>query len=137
MTAQLETSGINTDMEFAIFNAERNRDLADALQRAHQAFEARPSIYAADTLAWTLYKTGKYTEAYEMSRQALRLGTQDARLFFHAGVISKQLGKNKEAETHLEKALEINPHFLRLYADEAVHALNSIRSKNGTAVWRN
>ncbi len=128
MTEHLEEYGVNTDMEFAIFNAERDQDLTNALQRAHQAFEVRPSIYAADTLAWTLYKTGKYTEAYEMSRQALRLGTQDARLFFHTGMISKQLGKKKEARIHLEKALELNPHFSRLYADEAVRALQELHN---------
>jgi hypothetical protein len=43
--------------------------------------------------------------------QALRLGTQDASLFFHAGMIAYDLRKHEEAKKYLGRALELNPYF--------------------------
>jgi hypothetical protein len=43
--------------------------------------------------------------------QALRLGTPDASLFFHAGMIVYDLRKHAEAKTYLRRALKTNPHF--------------------------
>jgi tetratricopeptide (TPR) repeat protein len=129
-------NGMDVDMEIALFEADHDRNLLEALRCARQAFEARPSIYAADVLAWTLYKTGKYAEAYEMSRHALRLGTKDAMLFFHTGMICKQLGRWGEARDFLEQALAINPHFSLQYAEEAVHTLKDLHHLPPTAAVR-
>lgn len=122
-------NGVDTDLEIARFDADHNQHLPEALRRARQAFKARRSIYAADVLAWTLYKTGEYAEAYEMTRQALHLGTKDALLFFHAGMICEQLGKLKEARAYLEQALAINPHFSLLYGEKAERTLQDLQSE--------
>ena len=47
------------------------------------------------------------------------LGTPDARIHFHAGMISYARGDNASARQHLTLALEINPHFSLLHASEA------------------
>lgn len=122
-----KANGVDTDLEMALFDADHDHNLSEALRRARQAFEHRPSIQAADVLSWTLYKTGEYQEAYKMAHQALRLGTKDALLHFHAGMICKKLGKPKEARNYLEQAVAINPHFSILYAQEALDTLQELR----------
>jgi len=129
-------NGMDVDMEIALFGADHDRNLLEALRCARQAFEARPSIYAADVSAWTLYKMGRYAEAYEMSRHALRLGTKDAMLFFHAGMICKQLSRWGKARDSLEQALAINPRFSLQYAEEAVHTLKDLHHLPPTAAVR-
>ena len=41
--------------------------------------------------------------------QALALGTRDAMLYFHAGMIERALGADSAARARLDTALEINP----------------------------
>ena len=40
---------------------------------------------------------------------ALRLGTQDALFFFHAGMIERALGSAESARRYLERALAVSP----------------------------
>ncbi len=75
-------------------------------------------------LAWTLYKSGNYTEAREYSGQALRLGTRDSLMLFHAGMINKALSNTGEAQNFLKQALELNPNFSFLYASQARAAIS-------------
>ena len=58
MDELLRANGVNTDLEIALFYADHDMDLKTSLEKARSAYEARPSIHAADALAWTLYKTG-------------------------------------------------------------------------------
>jgi tetratricopeptide (TPR) repeat protein len=107
-------SGMNVDLELALFEADYG-DPAAALTQAQAAYEARPSIHAADVLGWALYQNGRYDEAYPYSQEALRLGTQDAALFYHAGIIAGALGKTGEAEQLLSQAQTTNPAFSLRY----------------------
>jgi hypothetical protein len=50
-----------------------------------------------DTLAWTLNANGRLAEAREYSKRALKEGTQDARLFYHAGSIALAVDDSVEA----------------------------------------
>jgi tetratricopeptide (TPR) repeat protein len=122
-------NGVDTDLEMALFEADHAGDqgIAAALVRARRAFEKRPTIHAADVLAWALYKAGQYDQAYELSQQALRLGTQDALLFFHAGMIAQRLGHADEAQSYLEQALALNPNFSLRYRDLARDTLAALR----------
>lgn len=45
----------------------------------------------------------------EQIEQALQLGTRDARLYYHAGMIAQAQGRLAEAEQLLNEALAINP----------------------------
>jgi len=51
-----------------------------------------------DALAWALNANGRVPEALKYSKQALSEGTQDARLFYHAGRIAFAAGDYVDAE---------------------------------------
>ena len=67
----------------------------------------RRGIYTWDALAWALYKNGKYQEASDAMQNALRPGTRDALLFFHAGMIANRLGQTSQARGRLQTALSV------------------------------
>lgn len=124
-----EANGTDMDMEIALFNADRDKDLKENVVLARNAYANRPSIHAADVLAWALYKTGNYDEAIIYSKQALQLETKDALKLFHAGMIAYRLGENAKAKEFLDRALEINPYFSILYSDEAQTTLESLQAQ--------
>jgi tetratricopeptide (TPR) repeat protein len=103
-------SGMNVDLELALFEADHG-DPATALAMARRAYEQRPSIYAADALAWAAYRAGDYATAGEKIAEALRLNTQDALLFYHAGMTAAARGETPEALAYLQRALQLNPSF--------------------------
>jgi len=119
-------AGMNVDLEMALFTASHGNDPAAAVQQARAAYAERPTIYAADTLAWALYQQGEYAEAWQLSQEALRLGTKDALLHFHAGMIAAKVGDQEAARTHLQTVLAINPHFSPLYALVAQEAVTAV-----------
>jgi tetratricopeptide (TPR) repeat protein len=125
-------NGINTDVEMALFLADHPSGegrLDEPLAQAETAYQARPgSIRAADALSWVLYKAGRYEEAAVYSKEALRLGTQDPLLLFHAGMISHQSGDDDGARVYLSNAMKLNPRFSVLHADEAAAVLAELNS---------
>jgi tetratricopeptide (TPR) repeat protein len=112
--------------DLALFYADHDRNLKEALALAHKEFEVRSDIYTWDALAWALYKNGKYTEAADAMSHAMRLGTKDALLLFHAGMISAKSGHDAQAALQLNEAIGINPHFHVLYAKMATQQLNAL-----------
>jgi len=58
-------------------------------------------------------------------KAALRLGTQDARLFYHAGMIARATGQRASGRAYLERALSLNPQFDPLQATKAREALQT------------
>jgi tetratricopeptide (TPR) repeat protein len=122
-------NGVDTDLEMALFTADHGVDPEKALGQARAAYNARPgSIRAADVLSWALYKAGKSDEALRYSLEALRLGTQDSLLLFHAGMIHKAAGDHEAARNYLSHALELNPSFSVLFAAEARTTLEKLQS---------
>jgi tetratricopeptide (TPR) repeat protein len=132
MDELLRANGVNTDLEIALFYADHDMDLKASLDKARAAYDARSSIHAADALAWTLYKTDNYKEAQKYSSEALKLGTRDSLKLFHSGMISKELGQREQAREYLQQAIDLNPHFSVLYAEEAAAALKSLESGGQT-----
>jgi tetratricopeptide (TPR) repeat protein len=105
--------------DLALFYADHDRNLSESLALAHKEFEVRHDVYTWDALAWALYKNGKYQEAKDAMDNALHFGTRDSLLFFHAGIIEAKLGDADQAQESLKRALEVNPHFHVLFADQA------------------
>ena len=105
--------------ELAYFYADHDRWLDRALELGRKELEVRRDVYAYDVLAWALYKNGELAAARTAMREALKLGTRDARLFFHAGMIHRGLGETDTAKAYLRRALATNPHFHVLHADLA------------------
>src|SRR2546425_1265625 len=119
-------NGVDLDAELALFDADHRRDLPAALAAARRAMMDRPSIRSADILAWTLYQAGDDRASLAASTQAMRLGTQDAGMFFHRGMIEARLGLRAAAVSDLQQALHINPYFSLLWAPVAQQALDSL-----------
>jgi tetratricopeptide (TPR) repeat protein len=123
----LAANGSNDDLEFALFAADHPEAAglspAEVVTQARAALAARPTVYGHGVLAWALYRAGQYEEAARESALALSLGTQDATLHFHAGMIARARGDQGAAREHLETALRINPNFSVLHAPEARTAL--------------
>jgi tetratricopeptide (TPR) repeat protein len=123
--------------ELAYFYADHDLKPAEGLELAQRELNYRRDIYAYDVIAWNLYKNNKAEEAREAINNALRLGTKDAKLFYHAGMIYHRLGDKPKARQYLRRALETNPHFHILFADEAARTLKGLESsKDGTALDR-
>jgi tetratricopeptide (TPR) repeat protein len=115
--------------ELASFYADHDMKLDDALALARLELEIRHDIYGYDILAWTLYKTGKPEEAVAPMTEALRLGTKDAKLFFHAGMIYRSLGQADKAKDFLARALSTNPRFHLLHAPLAERTLMELETQ--------
>jgi len=123
-----QANGVNTDLEMALFFADHNLRLDEALRQAQAEYQRRPSVQAADVLAWALYKSGRYQDALKYSREALRLGSQDPLMLFHAGMIHHRLGNSERAREYLERVDEINPAFSVLYAETAAETLQQLQT---------
>jgi len=97
--------------QLALFYCDHDRRLAAALRLAEQEAATRGGIYTDDALAWALHKNGRTIEAVRAAHRALRLGTEDALLEYHAGVIAAGAGHPRRAARHLRRALALNPYF--------------------------
>jgi tetratricopeptide (TPR) repeat protein len=109
MREEMVVAGDAHAREVALFFADHDRNLPEALTLAEKDLERRQDIYSFDTLAWCQWKNGKTTEAVESMRKALKLGTQDANLFYHAAKIFDAAGDKAESEAMLARAKKLNP----------------------------
>src|SRR5438552_417128 len=98
----------------------------EALRLARLEAAGRGDIYTDDTLAWACYKNGRLAEAARAAHRALRLGTEEAMLHYHAGAIAAALGHERIAARHLRRALGLNPHFDLRQAPRARAALGAV-----------
>jgi tetratricopeptide (TPR) repeat protein len=113
----------------AMFYADHDRDLPKALELARLDIAERQDVCGHDALAWALYKNGKFEDAARPAADALKLGTKDAKLYYHAGLIHLRLGDRDKARELLERALAINPHFSPSGAEAARRALASLGAR--------
>jgi tetratricopeptide (TPR) repeat protein len=111
---------------WGLFLLDHDRDVARVLAKAHAELETRRDVYGYDLYAWALYKSGRYREAREASDRALSRRTQDAQLFFHAGMIARAMGDSAAAKRDLDEALRINPFFGAANVRAARLALQSL-----------
>jgi len=114
------------DRQLASFRADHGGDLTDALRIVEEELRTRRDVYGHDAHAWVLYHLGRHEEARSASDEALALGTPDARLWFHAGMISAALGDDDRAREELTRALQIAPRFDPLLATIAAETLTSL-----------
>ena len=115
--------------QLALFWANHDEKLDEALRIARSERAARADIYTCDALAWCLYKTNDLNGAKAAIDEALRLGTRDALLHYHAGMIYEKLGDQASAIKHLSRALKINPSFDLLQADVARQKLEELQTR--------
>ena len=121
-----EASGTLYNRGLALFYADHDLKVEEAYRLAAKEYEARRDIYGADALAWTALKAGKTLEAQAAAKEALRLGTKDARLFYHAGMIAQAAGDKDKARRYLQSAISLNPKFEPLQAEICRKTLESL-----------
>ena len=109
--------------QIVLFYADHDLKPGRALELARKELTARKDIYGYDAFAWALFKSGQYDEAADAITEAMKLGTQDANLYYHAGMIYNQLGDKELAREYLEYALLLNPEFSILQSDVARRVL--------------
>ncbi|MDQ6785938.1 MAG: tetratricopeptide repeat protein [Acidobacteriota bacterium] len=106
-----ELNGALYNRQLALFYADHDIKTEEAYTLAAKEYEVRKDIYGADALAWTAFKANKIVEAQAAIKDALRLGTQDAKIFYHAGIISDAAGDKSAARDFIRRALALNPQF--------------------------
>jgi len=114
--------------QLANFYSGHDLHVKEALRLALAELESRKDIYGYDAAAWAYYKNGKFEEAQSLMNQAMDLGTRDAYLYYHAGMIALRLRDEAQAREYLEQALTINPHFSILHPDEARTILETLQA---------
>ena len=97
--------------QMAVYYADHDLKPDDAYLIASKEYESRRDIYGADVVAWTALKSGRISEAQSAIKQAMKLGTKDARILYHAGMIYHAAGDNASARNYIELALKLNPQF--------------------------
>ncbi len=116
-----------SDRLLAIYYCEHGEKLEDAYRIARRELAVRDDVFTEDTLAWCAATTGRWSEARTRSAAALRYGTQNALLDYHAGIIALHFGRRDEARRRLGAALALDPQFHPAYADDARARLAALR----------
>jgi tetratricopeptide (TPR) repeat protein len=94
----LRNGAMNDPRTLALYLATRGQQAQQALKLAEDEMNTRADVFTIDALAWALHANGRLAEAREYSKKALSEGTQDARLFYHAGCIALGAGDSVHAE---------------------------------------
>lgn len=109
-------NGVETDLELALFNADHGIRVEESFEISEISLqEGSRCIKTFHAAAWTAFKSGNINAAENYISQALRLGTKDPLLYYHAGKIFEKTGKHSEANEYLKFALNINPFYESLY----------------------
>ena len=93
---------------WSLFLLDHDREVPRVLGKVREEIQTRQDIYGYDLLAWALHKSGDDRGAGAAMRSALALGTRDAMLFYHAGMIALAQGNRPQARDYLKQALQVN-----------------------------
>ncbi len=115
----------NANLELVAYYTEHARRLAEGLRIARLEMERRHDVATLDIYSWALYVNGQPAEACRQIQKALAVGTRDAALYYHAGVIEAASGERSVALHYFEQSLELNP------TSEIAEAARRALSKSG------
>ena len=121
----LDASGVRTDLETALFEADHGSP-ERALQQARAEWSQRTSVHVADALAWALHRNGRDREALKIALRATSLDSPEARFWIHRGTIEAALGMTDAARTHLQRGLDTDPGLSPWQRDAATATLAEI-----------
>jgi tetratricopeptide (TPR) repeat protein len=108
-----------TDRLLAIYYADHHLYPDAAYAIAKNELKSRDDIFTEDTLAWAAAIDARWTEARTHIANAMRYGTQNSLLDYHAGVIAQHFGDGSAAKADFQRALALNPQFHPAFADDA------------------
>ncbi len=121
---QLCERGATSDPRtLALYLGTRHESPETAVRLARAELDSRSDVFTHDALAWSLAAAGKLTQAHGEMQRALAEGTQDARLFFHAGIIASQAGQSADEERWFRKASELSQLLLPSERNELQNAV--------------
>jgi tetratricopeptide (TPR) repeat protein len=107
----LARHGVRTMLASATLDLDLGIRLRSALDRARLAYREAPNVETIDLMAWALERNGKCLAARAWSKRSFALGTRDAKLFFHRGMIERCLGRAEVAAGWFRQAVELDPAF--------------------------
>ncbi len=107
---------------WSLFLLDHGRHTATVARKVREELRTRRDVYAYDLLAWSLHKQGRDAEAATAAAAALREGTRDAQLFYHAAEIERALGHADAAERLLARAREANPYATAAFLQQTAQA---------------
>ncbi|MGD9933617.1 MAG: tetratricopeptide repeat protein [Dehalococcoidia bacterium] len=113
-----EANGIREDLTALMFALDHGRPTPEVVEAARRAFELRPSIAAADTYAWALYRTGDFEAAWTRIQMARATGKRDPQLAFHAAAIASARGDAETARRLMNELDGLNARFAPVYEVE-------------------
>jgi tetratricopeptide (TPR) repeat protein len=116
---------------WSLFLLDRGLRVSEVHANVRTELRTRPDIYGHDLLGWALYKRGRHAEARVHMAQAMAQGTQDALLFYHAGVVERAAGDAGRAAELLRRALAVNPYFHPTHPAAARATLDSLARGDG------
>jgi tetratricopeptide (TPR) repeat protein len=104
-----------TRSEYAAFLLDWNLDTDQALALAYEESRRRRGVESYDLLARAYYKKRTYDLAWSSISLALRSGTRDPRILYHAALIAKANGDEEKHVSCAGRARQINPKCDRQY----------------------
>lgn len=102
--ALVAKGGQDDPRTLSLYLATRQEKPDVALRLAQAELQSRADVFTYDAVAWASFAVGQFTEAQSAMKQALSEGTNDPRLFYHAGVIAQQAGQKGEARRYFKLA---------------------------------
>jgi tetratricopeptide (TPR) repeat protein len=115
-----------SDRLLAVYYSDHRLYPADAYAIAKRELSARDDVFTEDTLAWAAAMDGRWSEARARERNALAYGTENALLYYHAGIIALHFGDRTEARRRLQMAVALNPAFHPVFGPRAKAMLASL-----------
>jgi tetratricopeptide (TPR) repeat protein len=104
----LAGAGVDTDAEIAVFEADHGLPRR-AVALGRRAWAAAPGIRSADALGWALTRAGHRRKGLAWARSALRLGSLDPLLRFHAGMAARGAQRRRHLRLAMAHGLAGRP----------------------------
>jgi tetratricopeptide (TPR) repeat protein len=103
--ARLLATGATEDPRaFALYLATQGQQLEAAETLVRNELAERKDVYSYEALAWVQAARDEVALALDAARRSLAAGSDDPRLYYHAGLIAERAGARAEAEAWLEHA---------------------------------
>lgn len=107
--ARAEMAGAdNCNRELSAYYVDEANRPAEGLRVAELELARRRDVFTLAAHAWALSAVGRTAEARRQMEAALAVGIKDARLLYHAGVITDRAGDRAAARRHLDEAARVN-----------------------------
>jgi tetratricopeptide (TPR) repeat protein len=121
----MDRGSVTDPRTLALYLATRRVNLPKALALADDELRSRADIFTLDAQAWTLATSGRIPEALPIIARVVAAGTEDGRLFLHAGVIHAAAGQDAEARRWLKEAERLRWMLLPSEIDELTKQLTA------------